>query len=76
MSQPAPPQQHIGRGQHARAEHEPRLVGIPERADAGDHGVLPGVVRERQQQADAEVVAVEDHVHEQRERHRRQEDER
>ena len=33
-----------GHQQHADAEHQPGFVGIPERADRRDHGVLVGVV--------------------------------
>jgi hypothetical protein len=52
----------------ASAEHEPRLVAIPERGD-GIHHLVAVVLalRERKQYADAEIEAVDDHVHRHRE---------
>ena len=46
------------------AEHEPRLVAVPERSD-GIHHLVALVVGlgERKQYADSEIEAVEDHIH-------------
>ncbi len=65
-----------GHQQQAHAKHQPGLVGIPERADGGDHGVLVGIVRPAQQHAHAQVVAVQDHVDQHRDAHQGQEHQR
>jgi hypothetical protein len=62
--------------QDADAEHEPCFVRIPEGADRCDHRILLGRGAERQQHADAEIVAVEDHIEQQRDPHDGHEDER
>ena len=50
------------------AEHEPRLVAVPERRDGIHHLVaLVLGLGERKQDADSEIEAVEDHVHRDRE---------
>ena len=55
--------------QYADAEHNPGLVGIPEGADRRDHHVFFLFIRQRQQDADTEIKAIEYHVHEQRKAH-------
>ena len=52
-----------GREQPAAAEHEPGLVAVPEGRDRVHHGVAV-LVRggEREQHAEAEIVAAEQHV--------------
>src|SRR5690606_17782731 len=52
----------------AAAQHQPGLVAVPERRDRVHHLValvlLPG---EREQDSNAEIEAVEDHIHHDRE---------
>jgi hypothetical protein len=62
--------------QQADAEHQPGLVRIPERADRGHHAVLLVALRRGHQHADAEVVAVEHHVGEDRRAHQHREHDR
>ncbi len=66
----------LGKGhqQHAHAQDQPGFVGVPERADAADHGVFLHLVAQRQQQAHAKVVAVENHIGQQRKAHHGHED--
>ena len=56
-------------------EDEPRLVRIPEGRDRADHQLLLLASGGGHQHADAEVVAVEQHVEQDREAHQRREDE-
>ena len=44
--------------QYANAQYDPGLVRVPEWSNSFDHLVLIIIARERQQNADAEVVAV------------------
>ena len=79
---------HVQRGQHhalrlregdqqqAHGQDQPGLVGIPERSDRRDHAVAVGLRRHRGQQADAQVVAVQHHVEQQRHAHQGHEDHR
>ena len=47
------------------AEHEPGLVPVPDRRDRGHHQIAGAIVRrEREKDPDAEVEAVEQHIHE------------
>ena len=61
--------------QQPDAEHEPGLVRVPVRRDGPDHDLLLLSLRRRHQHSHAEVVAVEEHVREDREGHQRREDE-
>ena len=58
-----------GHQQKPDRQHQPGLVGVPERADRGDHAVLFGVVGEGEQDADAKVEAVEHDVDQDRQAH-------
>ena len=62
--------------QNADAEDKPRFVRIPERADRRDHHVLFRRRCSGHQHADAEVVAVEHDVEQDREAHQATKDER
>ena len=66
-----------GGEQAAAAEHEPGLVAVPEGRDRVHHGVAV-LVRggEREQHAEAEIVAAEQHVEKYRERQDRRPDQR
>ena len=53
-----------GAEQGGAAEHEPGLVGVPDRRHRGHHDVAVGIARRvREQDADAEIEAVQQHVH-------------
>jgi hypothetical protein len=60
-----------GHEQEAHGEHQPGLVGVPERADRADHAILFRPLRQREEDADAKVEAVEDHVDQDRQPHER-----
>ena len=66
-----------GGEQAAAAEHEPGLVAVPEGGDRVHHGVAV-LVRggKREQHAEAEIVAAEQHVEKYRERQDRRPDQR
>jgi hypothetical protein len=65
-----------GHQQDAGAEHQPGLVGIPERPDGGNHAVLVGIVHQRQQQPHAQVEAVQNDVNQHGHAHQGHEDQR
>ena len=62
--------------QDADAEHQPGFVRVPERPDRRDHLVFVFVARSPEQEADAEVVAVEHDVDQHRQPHQDDEDQR
>jgi hypothetical protein len=62
--------------QDADTQHQPGFVGIPERSDRSDHQVLVLALGKRQQDADAKVEAVENHVGENRKAHQHRENQR
>jgi hypothetical protein len=68
--------QRKGDQQQPDSQHQPGLVGVPERTDRRDHRVLLGILRRGKQDADAQVEAVEDDVDQDREAHQPGEDQR
>ena len=65
-----------GDQQQPDGKHQPRLVGIPERPDGGDHAVAVGIAGPREQDADTQVVAVENDIDQDRQAHEDGEDHR
>ena len=63
-----------GDQQQPDRQHQPGLVGVPERADRRDHDVLLGIVGGGEQDADAEVEAVEHDIDQDGEAHQAGED--
>ncbi len=56
--------------QDTHAKHQPGLVGIPEGADAGDHGVLlVFVIGAAQKHPHTEVIPIQDHIGQHGQRH-------
>ena len=62
-----------GDQQHPHAQHQPGFVCVPKRSDARDHGVLLGVGRLQEQQANAQVVTIQNHISQQGQPHHDQE---
>ena len=62
------------REQNTDAQHQPGFIGIPERAYAGDHGVLVVFAGTAHQHAHAQVVAVQNHIGQHGQAHHDQKD--
>jgi hypothetical protein len=59
------------------AEHQPRLVAVPDRRDRVHHEIAVGIARgEREQDADAEIETIHHDIHRDAERHHEAEQER
>lgn len=68
--------QREGDQQQADGQHQPGFVGVPERADGGDHRVQFSILGCREQNADAEIETVENNVDQDGEAHQAGEDQR
>ena len=55
--------------QDANAQHQPGLIGIPERADTGNHAVFMVLAGAAHQHPHAKVIAVHDHISQHRQPH-------
>ena len=51
-----------GNQQDTHAQYDPGFIGIPERPDGRHHHILFVIAGEGQQHADAQIVAIENHI--------------